>query len=60
MSRGTPVEKPWSGQFINVLYLEIRVFCYVAPCSLVGIDRRSRVAYCLHRQGDDSSYTHFQ
>jgi hypothetical protein len=29
------------------------VFCDVAPCSLIEIDRRFRGAYCLHRQGDD-------
>jgi hypothetical protein len=28
-------------------------FCVVvAPCSLVGVDRRFRGAFCLHYQGD--------
>jgi hypothetical protein len=28
------------------------VFCDVAPCSLVEINRRFRGAYCLHHQED--------
>jgi hypothetical protein len=31
----------------------MRVFWYIVPCSLVGVDRRFRGAYCPHRQGDD-------
>jgi hypothetical protein len=34
--------------------MKSRVFCYVAPCSLVVIDRLFRGAYCLRHQGDSS------
>jgi hypothetical protein len=27
---------------------------YIAPCSIVEVDRRFRGAYCLRRQGDES------
>jgi hypothetical protein len=33
--------------------MKFRAFWDVAPCSLIGEDRRFRVAYCLHNQGDD-------
>jgi hypothetical protein len=33
------------------------VFCNVVPCSMTDIDRRFRGAYCLHHQGDQSSYS---
>jgi hypothetical protein len=32
---------------------KIRVFWDIVPCSLVGVDRRFGVAYCLHHQGDE-------
>jgi hypothetical protein len=39
--------------------LKFRVFCDVAPCSLVGVDRRFRGAYCLsHQSRDDGGSTH--
>jgi hypothetical protein len=37
---------------------KIRAFWDVAPCSLVGADRRFRGAYCLYHQGDDWCSTH--
>jgi hypothetical protein len=33
-----------------------RAFWDVTPCSLAGVDRRFRGAYCLHHQGDEISY----
>jgi hypothetical protein len=41
---------------VNVLTAartKMRVFWDIAPCSLVGVDRRFRVAYCLHHQRDE-------
>jgi hypothetical protein len=35
--------------------MKMRAFWDVTPCSLVGVDRRFRGAYCLHHQGDESS-----
>jgi hypothetical protein len=35
--------------------MEIRALWDVAPCSLVGLDRRFRGAYCLHYQGDQAA-----
>jgi hypothetical protein len=32
--------------------LKIKAFWGVQPCSLVGVDRRFRGAYCLRHQGD--------
>jgi hypothetical protein len=32
--------------------MRFRVFCDVAPCSHVEVDRRFRGAYCVHHQGD--------
>jgi hypothetical protein len=32
----------------------MRAFWDTVPCSLVGIDRRFRDAYCLHLQGEGS------
>jgi hypothetical protein len=32
--------------------MNVRVFWDVAPCSPVGVHRRFRDAYCLHRQFD--------
>jgi hypothetical protein len=32
-------------------FQSVRPFCDLAPCSLVGVDRRFRGAYCLHHQG---------
>jgi hypothetical protein len=33
--------------------MKFRVVWDVAPCSLVGVDRRFGGAYCLHHQDDD-------
>jgi hypothetical protein len=30
----------------------MRVFWDIAPCSLAGVDRRFRRAFCFHHQGD--------
>jgi hypothetical protein len=40
--------------------MKIRAFWDVAGCSLVGADRRFRVAYCMHYQGnpDDGGSTY--
>jgi hypothetical protein len=38
---------------LNNFLLQFRVFCDVAPCSQVEVDRRFRDVYCLHHQGDD-------
>jgi hypothetical protein len=35
--------------------VKIRAFLDIAPCSLVGVGRRFRDAYCLHYQGDEGS-----
>jgi hypothetical protein len=40
-------------QVLTAASIKIRAFWVVAPCSLVGLDRRFRGAYCLHNQGDD-------
>jgi hypothetical protein len=37
--------------------LKIRAFWDVAPCSLVGVDRRFRGSHCLHHQDDESIVT---
>jgi hypothetical protein len=33
--------------------MKMTVFWDVAPCTVVGIDRRFTGAYCLHQQGDE-------
>jgi hypothetical protein len=33
--------------------MKIRASWDVAPCSLVGVERGFRGAYCLHHQGDE-------
>jgi hypothetical protein len=39
--------------FVNNTTTEkFRVFCDVAPCSLIGVDRRFRGAHYLHHQGN--------
>jgi hypothetical protein len=38
-------------QVLTVASMKCRVFWDVAPCSLIGVDRRFRRAYCLHYQG---------
>jgi hypothetical protein len=40
-------------QVLMAASMKIRAFWDVAPCSLVGIDRRFRGAYCLHHQDED-------
>jgi hypothetical protein len=37
--------------------MKMRTLWDVAPCSLVGLDRRFRGAYCLHHQVYDSMHT---
>jgi hypothetical protein len=32
----------------KIILQKIRAFWGIAPCSLVGIDRRFRGTYCLH------------
>jgi hypothetical protein len=34
-------------------YSKMRTFSDTAPCSIVGVDRRFRGAYCLQQPGDD-------
>jgi hypothetical protein len=38
--------------------MKFRVFWNETPCSLAGVNRRFRGAYCLHHQGDDEGSTH--
>jgi hypothetical protein len=45
----------WDFTFSRQQVWSLRVFWYVALCSLIVIDWCFRVAYCLHHQGDDSS-----
>jgi hypothetical protein len=49
-------------QVLMAASMKFRVFWDVAPCSLVGVDRRFRDAYCLHQQGryhpDDGGSTY--
>jgi hypothetical protein len=33
-------------------FVKMTVFWDAAPCNLVDIGRRYRIAYCLHHQGD--------
>jgi hypothetical protein len=40
-------------QVLTAASMKRRVLWDVAPCSLVGVDRRLRGAYCLHRQGHE-------
>jgi hypothetical protein len=35
--------------------MKMTAFWYIAPCSLVEVNRRFRSAYCLHHQGDNYS-----
>jgi hypothetical protein len=44
-------------QVLTTESMKLRAFWDIAPCSLVGVDRRFRGAYCLHHQGDESSPT---
>jgi hypothetical protein len=39
-------------QVLTAASIKIRVFWNVMPCSLIGVDRRFRGAYCLHHQGN--------
>jgi hypothetical protein len=47
----------WNSKYIvrfevlTAASMKMTVFWYIAPCSLVEIDRRFRGAYCLHNQG---------
>jgi hypothetical protein len=42
-------------QVFTAASMKMRVFLYVALCSLVEIHRRFRGAYCLHHQGDEKA-----
>jgi hypothetical protein len=49
----------WSGsgnRFNGIQTLKFRAFWDVAPCSLIGVDRRFRGTYRLHYQGDNSLF----
>jgi hypothetical protein len=35
----------------------MKAFWHIGPCSLAGVDRRFRSAYCLHSQGDKGECT---
>jgi hypothetical protein len=37
--------------------MKMKVFLDISPCSLAGVDRRFRRAYCVHHQGAISQYT---
>jgi hypothetical protein len=37
--------------------MKMRVFCDIASCSHVEVDRRFRGAYCLHHSPDDGGTT---
>jgi hypothetical protein len=37
-------------QVLTAASMKIRAFWDVAPCSLIGVDRRFRGLYCLHHQ----------
>jgi hypothetical protein len=41
-------------QVLTAANMKMTVFWHVAPCSLVGIHRRFRGAYCIHHHGDES------
>jgi hypothetical protein len=41
----------------KLMTMKIRVFWDVAPCNLVGVERRFRVTYCLHHEGHDGDST---
>jgi hypothetical protein len=46
------LETPKSLLVTKILFTsEIRAFWDIAPCSLIGVDRSFRGAYCLHHQG---------
>jgi hypothetical protein len=38
---------------IKQIFLKIRAFWDIQPCSLLGVDRRFRGVYCLHHQSDE-------
>jgi hypothetical protein len=40
-------------EFLTAASMNMAVFWDVAPCSLVGTDRRFKGAYCLLRQSND-------
>jgi hypothetical protein len=41
-------------QPLKVMEVKMRVFWNIASCIIVGVDRRFRVAYYLHHQGDET------
>jgi hypothetical protein len=58
-SYGANYKVPVRFQVLTAASMKIRAFWDVAPCSLVGVDRRFRGAYCLHHQGEiDECSTH--
>jgi hypothetical protein len=38
--------------FLSIYHLKFRVVWHVAPCILIGVNRRFRGADCFHHQGD--------
>jgi hypothetical protein len=54
---GKPLVKQSLGRLRNtqkdISKMTLRDSEGVSPCSFVEIDRRFRVAYCLHHQGDE-------
>jgi hypothetical protein len=44
-------------QMLTLPSLNVNVFWYVGPCSLVEIDRSFKDVYCLHHQGDEADST---
>jgi hypothetical protein len=40
-------------QVLTAASMKIGAFWDVAPCRLIGVDRRFGGVYCLHRQGDE-------
>jgi hypothetical protein len=42
-------------QVLTAASIKMRVFWHIAPCSVVGVERRFRGAYCLHHHPDDGA-----
>jgi hypothetical protein len=46
-----------SASFEKTDVFKITAFWYTVLCSLIGVNRRFREVYCLHNQGDESSWS---
>jgi hypothetical protein len=46
----------WHSRYKTMHVLKMRDFWNIAPCILVGIDRRFRDAYCLHQPDEGSTH----